>query len=82
MQRLNAWLLWFFVFWTFFCVAPFSPGFQLAGQVWYVTLISHVALVLALLSAWESSRVEVRQEDDADVQEVKDEVQDLKDDVG
>jgi hypothetical protein len=43
--------------WTIFCLIP-GAGLSLAGQVWYVTLISHVALVLSLLPAWHASRIE------------------------
>jgi hypothetical protein len=45
------------VVWTIFCLVP-GPGKDLAGEVWYVTLISHVALVLSLLPAWHAVRIE------------------------
>jgi hypothetical protein len=47
----------FLVLWTGFCLVP-GMGKNLAGQVWYVTLISHVALILSLLPAWHAARIE------------------------
>lgn len=40
----------------------------------YISRLSEVALILASLGWWQSSRVEVKQARDADVQEVLDEV--------
>lgn len=78
MRRLSGSLLVFFFLWTFFCL-PVAPGAKLAEQVWYVTLISHVALVLALLSWWQSTRVEVRQAEDSNVEDVERKVEQIDD---
>lgn len=61
MRRLNLTVLLLLIPWTILTL-PGLPLIFLAKQVWYVTLISHVALLLASLSAWQSARVEVRQE--------------------
>lgn len=64
MRRVNGWLLVFFMFWTGFClVVPI--GKYLAEQTAYVSFISHVALVLALLGSWQAARVEVKQDEQA-----------------
>lgn len=77
MRGVSGWLLVFFIFWTFFCL-PGAPGVTLAEKVWYVSLVSHIALVLALLSWWQSTRVEVRQDEDSDVQDVEEKVDELQ----
>lgn len=48
--------------WTILLLPP-MPLAELGKQVWYVTLISHVALILSGISAIQAARVEVRQED-------------------
>ena len=44
----------------------------------FISHISMAALVLAAFGAWQSTRVEVNQDDDADVREVLDEVHHLR----
>lgn len=50
-------------------VAEFTGWINDTG---FISRLSLLALILASLSWWQSSRVEVRQERDADVQEVLD----------
>lgn len=42
---------------TVFCVTP-GPGLWLANQKWYITFISHVALVLSMLGVIAGMRAE------------------------
>jgi hypothetical protein len=63
------WLLWLYgavtvllVPWTVLLL-PVGPLADLGTKVWYVTLVSHVALILAGLSSWQGGRVEVRQDE-------------------
>lgn len=76
--------------WTIL-LSPGMPLAKLGEQVWYVTLISHVALILAGLSAFQAARVEVRQEREeaqraeengADLDKVESKVDDLHDKLG
>jgi len=72
--------------WTILLVQG-MPLADLGEQVWYVTLISHVALILSGLSAFQAARVEVRQEaeekrrleeDAEDMKELLDAVRELR----
>ena len=65
MRRLNGWLT---VFWIFMIPVSFLTGW--ASLTAYVTALSLWALVSGHWSAWQAARVEVRQEEDADVAEV------------
>lgn len=60
------WLMVAFVPWTVL-LTPLGPSVleQLGRQVWYVTFISHVAFVVALMSSWQGARVEVKQDGDS-----------------
>jgi uncharacterized protein YqiB (DUF1249 family) len=69
MRRLNGWAA---VFWV--AMIPVSYALHWLSSVTYVSGLSIWALVSGHLSTWQSARVEVRQEKDADVQEVLDEV--------
>lgn len=51
----------FLTIWTIACVVP-GPGLKLAQQVWYVSFISHLALIISLIPAWHATRVEENQE--------------------
>lgn len=71
MRAVNGWL-------TLFWVAMI-PIAYLAGwlkSVVFVSALSLWALVSGHWSAWQAARVEVHQEEDADVQEVLDAVKD------
>lgn len=65
-------LVFWFV-WTFICVWT-DFGRELAKSVAYVTFISHLALVLTMIGAVAAQVVAVAQYEDADVQDVLDEV--------
>jgi hypothetical protein len=65
MRRLNGWLT---IFWLFMIPVSFLTGW--AKLTAYVTALSLWALVSGHWSAWQAARVEVRQEEDADVAEV------------
>ena len=65
--------LLFWAAWTVVCTTvPF--GKELAGSVAYVTFISHLALVLTMIGAVAAQTTAVAQYEDADVQDVLDEV--------
>lgn len=49
--------LWLSMLMTIFCVTP-GPGLWLANQKPYITLISHIALVLALMGVLAAIRAE------------------------
>lgn len=63
LRTVYLWLMIAFVPWTLL-LTPLGPRAleHLGSQVWYVTFISHVAFVLALLSSWQGARVEVKQD--------------------
>jgi hypothetical protein len=67
MRRVNGWLT---IFWLFMIPVSIITGW--ISSVVYVSALSLWALVSGHWSAWQAARVEVRQEEDADVQEVKD----------
>lgn len=65
MRTLNGWIIVLLFPWTILMI-PGLPLFALGQEVWYVTLISHVALILSALAAFEAARTEVRQEDNGE----------------
>lgn len=65
MRRVNGWLT---VFWL--TMIPVSIVTGWINSVTYVAALSLWALVSGHWSAWQAARVEVRQEEDADVDEV------------
>lgn len=68
-------LLFVFTFMTWACSAWGTEwGQRLAKQTEYLTLISHIALVLSMIGAVSSQVVAVAQYEDADVRDVLDEV--------
>ena len=75
MRRFNGWAT---VGWII--MIPISMFFGWLSSVEYVSALSLWALVSGHLSAWQAARVEVRQEEDANVEDVLDAVEDLKDD--
>ena len=80
MRKVNGWLT---VFWIFMIPVAIFTGW--ISSVVFVSGLSLWALVSGHLSAWQAARVEVRQEEDANVSEVKDmmeqdaDVQEVKD---
>ena len=69
MRKINGWLT---IFWVAMCVP--SIAFDWISSVKYVSFLSLWALIASHWAAWQSARVEVRQDEDADVQEVLDAV--------
>jgi len=67
MRRVNGWLT---IFWIVMIPVSIVTGW--ITSVTYVAALSLWALVSGHWSAWEAARVECRQEDDADVQDVID----------
>ncbi len=70
MRKLNG---WFTVFWV--GMVPVSYALGWLKSVVYVSALSLWALVSGHLSAWQAARVEVRQEEDANVQDVLDAIE-------
>jgi len=73
MRRLNGWLT---IFWIM--MIPVSVATGWVKSVVYVSALSLWALVSGHWSAWQAARVEVHQDDDADVAEVLDEIRQLR----
>lgn len=69
MRRLNGWLT---IFWI--AMIPISLLTGWIGSVTYVAVLSLWALVSGHWAAWQAARVEVHQDEDADVQDVLDEL--------
>ena len=67
MRQLNGWLT---IFWSVMIPVSIVTGW--IGSVTYVAALSLWALVSGHWAAWQAARVEVHQDQDADVQEVKD----------
>lgn len=63
MRKMNGWLIVFLIPWTVAMTIPGTPLYDLGKQVGYVTFISHVALILGCLGAYQAARVEVKQDD-------------------
>ena len=75
MRRVNGWLT---VFWII--MIPISIATGWVNSVVYVSALSLWALVSGHLSAWQAARVEVVQNEDANVQDVLDTVQEIRED--
>lgn len=73
MRRLNGAAT---VFWI--VMIPISYALGWLESVTYVSALSLWALVSGHLSAWQAARVEVKQNEDADVAEVLETVQEIK----
>jgi hypothetical protein len=65
MQKVNGWLT---IFWI--VMVPISILTGWINSVTYVAALSLWALVTGHLSAWQAARVEVHQDEDANVEEV------------
>jgi hypothetical protein len=76
MRRLNGWLT---VFWV--AMIPLSLAAGWVHSVVYVSALSLWALVSGHWSAWQAARVEVHQNDDADVADVLEELRELRADL-
>ena len=72
MRRVNGWLT---IFWVLMIPVSIVTGW--VSSVEYVSAVSLWALVSGHWSAWQAARVEVHQTEDADVQDVLDEVRKL-----
>jgi hypothetical protein len=70
MRRVNGWLT---IFWLVMIPVSLITGW--INSVTYVAALSLWALVSGHWSAWQAARVEVRQEEDANVQDVLDVVE-------
>lgn len=76
MQKANGWLT---VFWIVMIPVSILTGW--ISSVAYVSALSLWALVSGHLSAWQAARVEVRQEDDLNVEQVYDKVEEVENKV-
>ena len=76
MLRLNGWLT---IFWLVMIPVSILTGW--INSVAYVSALSLWALVSGHWSAWQAARVEVRQDQDADVQEVLQAVEEVHEEV-
>ncbi len=65
MRKVNGWLV---IFWV--AMIPLSILMGWLSSVQYVSALSLWALVSGHWSAWQAARVEVHQQEDADVQDV------------
>lgn len=74
MRAVNGWLT---VFWI--AMIPVSIVTGWINSVTYVAALSLWALVSGHWSAWQAARVEVAQSDDANVAEVLDVVEEIRD---
>lgn len=70
MRRANGWLT---IFWLVMIPVSIATGW--VSSVQYVSALSLWALVSGHWSAWQAARVEVHQDEDADVSEVLEAVQ-------
>lgn len=73
MRRVNGWLT---IFWLLMIPVSIVTGW--INSVAYISALSLWALVSGHWSAWQAARVEVHQQQDADVQDVLEAVEDLK----
>lgn len=76
MRKVNGWLT---IFWIVMIPVSIATGW--VSSVQYVSALSLWALVSGHWSAWQAARVEVHQQEDADVQDVLDVVQEIRDDT-
>ncbi len=65
MRRINGWLTMFWI-----AMIPVSIFMGWLSSVQYVSALSLWALVSGHWSAWQAARVEVHQQEDADVRDV------------
>ena len=72
MCRVNGWLT---IFWIVMIPVSLVTGW--ISSVTYVAVLSLWALVSGHWAAWQAARVEVHQDEDANVQDVLDEVREL-----
>lgn len=72
MRRVNGWLT---LFWL--AMIPVSLATGWVKSVVYVSALSLWALVSGHWSAWQAARVEVHQEEDANVQDVLDKLDEI-----
>src|SRR3954462_9329820 len=77
MRRLNGWLTLLWV-----GMIPVSLATGWVRSVVYVSALSLWALVSGHWSAWQAARVEVHQDDDADVADVLAELRELRAEIG
>jgi hypothetical protein len=73
MRRINGWLT---IFWIVMIPVSILTGW--ISSVAYVAALSLWALVSGHWSAWQAARVEVRQDADADVDDVLTELRELR----
>jgi hypothetical protein len=73
MRRVNGWLT---IFWVVMIPVSLATGW--VKSVTYVSALSLWALVSGHWSAWQAARVEVHQDDDADVADVLTELRRLR----
>ena len=76
MRKVNGWLT---IFWIFMIPVSMVTGW--ISSVTYVAALSLWALVSGHWSAWQAARVEVHQEEDADVQDVLEAVEKISPDA-
>ena len=78
MRKVNGWAVWFWLanFPPVIVVYVFAPETWKQASILYLALVSIYANVSGHWSAWQAARVEVRQEEDADVQDVLDAIKD------
>jgi hypothetical protein len=83
-------LLVFLIPWTALTVLPFSPFISVGESVVYVTFISHVAIIYAILGTVQAAQVEIKQDEieterqnehNADLDEVERKVGEIHADV-
>ncbi len=73
MRKVNGWSVWLWIL-----MVPISLVTGLIKSLVFISAMSLWALVTGHLAAWQASRVEVAQEEDANVSDVLEEVQELK----
>lgn len=76
MRRTNGWLT---IFWI--VMIPISLQLGWLKSIVYVSALSLWALVSGHWAAWQAARVEVRQDEDADVSDVLDAIRELRSEV-
>lgn len=72
MRKVNGWLT---IFWLFMIPVSLITGW--VSSVVYVAVMSLWALVSGHWSAWQAARVEVNQQEDANVQDVIDKLDEM-----
>ena len=74
MRRVNGWLTLLWI-----AMIPISLVMGWLDSVGYVSALSLWALVSGHLAAWQAARVEVVQDEDANVQDVLDAIREMRD---